>query len=317
MSFRLFISKFFTLTLITSAVMLIGCQQQAEKKTKTINLILDWYPNPNHVPIYAGIDKGFFKEQGIHLKIMKVIIDPDDAFNTLLNDQAEIVLTYMPHTIQHQIKGAAIEPIGILTDQTLNSVIYRLREGIEKPEDLHGKVIGYCGELFSAKFIKEWFSGKNIVPGELKDVGLDFVRALRFGDIDAIAGAYWNLEGEHFRQWGIDVGHFLTAEFGMPNYYELIFVVKKGSNKTDPNFVKAFKTAMQNSIDYSVNNPEQAFDAYSKMNPKKSPRVMRWGKRAWLKTIPILAKHQEIDQNVWAAYAKWLVDHNLQNGFAD
>lgn len=286
-----------------------GCQN-VEKGPRNTTLILDWLPNPNHVAIYAGIKKGFFEEQGIHLKITKVV-DPSDGIPYLISNQADIALTYMPHTIQALSHGAKVVPIGILVEVPLNAVIYRSDEGIEKPEDLSGKVIGYCVDGYHTAFLKSMLSNRKVVAGELRNVSFDLVTMLGTDKVDALYGAYWNIEVENLRHWGVDTSYFPLSDFGVPRYYELIFVVRSQSNQLKPQFVEAFKAALQKSIDFAVAKPEEAFEMYIRANPDKSIKTRQWEKQAWRKTVPTLAKNQDLDQGVWDTFVDWMVKTHL------
>ena len=44
-------------------------QHQTKVKEKEITVMLDWYPNAVHSFIYAAIEKGYFKEEGVKVNI--------------------------------------------------------------------------------------------------------------------------------------------------------------------------------------------------------------------------------------------------------
>lgn len=294
--------------LIVSAT-LCGCQQKKEGSQET-TLILDWLPNPNHVAIYAGIDQGIFEANGIHLKILKVI-DPSDSVPYLTSKQVDLCLTYMPHTIQALSHGAEIAPIGILIKQPLNALIFRDHEGIHRPEDLNGVTVGYCVDGYQTGFLQAMFNNRGIVPKEWHNVSFDLVSTLGTKQVDVLYGAYWNIEGENLRSWGIETDYFPLSDFGVPAYYELIFLAHRNSMHTSPEFVRNFQKALQESIDYAVAYPDQAFESYLKVNPDKGPKTRAWERRAWDKTIPTLATEQNLDVAVWNHFVEWLISKRL------
>lgn len=285
-----------------------GCQQ-TETSTET-RLLLDWLPNPNHVPLYVGVNKGFFQGQGINLSIQK-IVDPADAIPFVTSGQAELALFYMPDTIRAVERGANIKPVGIIFKQPLNAMIFRKDDGIKKPTDLNGKIIGYCVDGTGTKVLDYIIERNQIKPLDKRNVSFDLVSTLGTKQVDAIYGAYWNIECEHLESLGIETDHFDLRDLSYPNYYELIVIAQNNSRQTDPSFVDAFQRALQASIDYSVQNPDEAFDIYMKANPDKAPKTSAWEKQAWNKTYPILTLDQHFDNDVWQKLRAWIRSYQL------
>lgn len=296
-------------SLILASLVLTGCQSDSRPPNQ-VRLVLDWLPNPNHTAIYAGINKGFFKEQGIDLAIIKVL-DPSDVLPYLTSHQIEICLTYMPHTIRAMERGVRVTPIGILIQEPLNALIYRKGERIETPKDLNGRAFGYCIDGFQTGFLDAMLKNGNVVPGQMRNVSFDLVHTLAGKQVDVVYGAYWNIECENLRALGFETDHFPLSAFGVPHYYELIFLANSGSPQASPEFIAAFRKAMQASIDYAAENPEEAFQSYLKANPDKSAKTQKWEHEAWLRTIPTMARQQEIDPVVWNGFIEWLVERNL------
>lgn len=299
--------------MLAVGMILGGCQRKEEPVNRNFRetlLVLDWLPNPNHVAIYAGIEQAIFLKHGIDLKILKVL-DPSDSIPYLTSKQVDLSLTYMPHTIQALSKGAKVEPIGVLIQEPLNALIFRKNEGIHKPTDINGLTIGYSVDGFDTGFLHAMFQNENIVPKALQNVSFDLVSTLGTKQVDVLYGAYWNIEIENLRSWGVETDYFPLSDFGVPDYYELIFLALKDSLQTGGEFVSHFRKALQESIDYSAAHPEEAFADYIKANPDKGMRTREWEWNAWKKTLPVLATEQVIDQTKWDAFVEWLVSKHL------
>lgn len=297
---RAMYAKFFSACLVLLAVLSTGCQTTAPSKPET-KLLLDWLPNPNHIPLYVGMEKGFFEKKGINLNILK-IQNPSDSLPYLTSGSADLALYYMPDTIRAQKRGVDLQVVGVIFKQPLNCFIYRKDSGIKTPSDLHGKNVGYCVDGNSTLILDHLLSSNGIEPKEKKNVSFDLVSSLGTNQVDAIYGAYYNVECDHIRSLGVDTSYFELKQFGHPNYYELIVL---GVNKA-PEFVSAFQSALQESIDYAVTHPDDAFSIYIKANPDKSLQTLDWEKKGWDKTHPILARNQEIDPKVWEYYKEWV-----------
>lgn len=295
--------------LIFLSALLSGCHEST-KPADQVKLVLDWLPNPNHVPIYAGVEKGFFRDQGIDLMVYKVS-DPSDVLPYLTSRQVELCVTYMPHTIHAMINGVRVEPIGILIQEPLNGMIYRKNDGVTLPVDLDGKVVGYCVDGSHTRVLNTMFRHVGIAPKEMHNVSFDLVYTLAGKHVDVIYGAYWNIEGENLRSLGVETDYFPLSAFGVPNYYELIVLANQGSPQTSTEFVAAFQKGLQASIDYAIAHPDEAFESYLRANPDKSMKTRIWEREAWRKTIPTLATHQKIDPEIWNSFAGWLIENKI------
>lgn len=297
------VANFSTACLLIVMTLTTGCQTTPQNETR---LMLDWLPNPNHVPIYVGMEKGYFAKQGISLKIQK-IHDAADPLVYLSTGQTEMAISYMPSAIYAIDHGAEIKPIAVLIPQPLNALIYRKESQIKHPGDLNGKVFGYCVDG-SSTITLNWLLRKNeISPKEMRNVSFDLVSTVGTGQVDVVYGAFWNIECEQLRALGVDTEHFALVDLGLPTYYELVIMAKNGSEHADEEFVFRFKKALQESIAFCQQEPEEAFELYAKANPDKSEKTLHWEQAAWLKTLPLFSQDLDIDQGLWDRYADFML----------
>ncbi|KIC74711.1 putative thiamine biosynthesis protein [Neochlamydia sp. EPS4] len=269
-------------------------------KKQVLRLLLDWFPNSNHVPIYAGVQRKIFAKHGIQLQIIE-LNDPSDSVPYITSGKADLALYYLPDLIQAQQKGADVKLAGVLVGQPLNSFIFRQGEGISSPKDLSGKIIGYSLGGNNLKVLQRLLHANNLLPKKLINVNFDLVTLLANRQVDVIYGAFWNIEGEHLKALNIKNSYFQVTQLGHPVYSELIFI-----SRHDFNRLEAFKLAMQESIDYCKAYPEEAFELYAHCHPEKSAATFRWEKQAWLNTVPTLAESQQISRQEWAYLKRWM-----------
>jgi NitT/TauT family transport system substrate-binding protein len=295
--------KYISSLLLIIALLATGCQKDSSSSEK--RLLLDWLPNPNHVPLYVGIENGYFRNRGINLSILK-LQDPSDSLPYLTSEQADLALYYMPDTIRALKRGLNLKVVGVLYKQPLNCFIYRTDSKIKTPADLNGKTIGYCVDGNSTLILDHLLALNHIVPHEKRNVSFDLISTLGTGQVDVIYGAYYNVESDHLSSLGIDTEYFDLRMFGHPNYYELLVLANGNSKNITPEFISAFQEGLQESIEFSRKNPQRAFEIYVKANPDKSLQTLEWEKKGWQKTYPILADNQKMDQQIWDSYSEWL-----------
>jgi NitT/TauT family transport system substrate-binding protein len=217
----------------------------------------------------------------------------------------------MPETCLALTKGANIQPVGYLIKEPLNSLIYRTGEGINAPKDFNDKIVGYVLGSFGLKFLRVLLAQNDIHVSDTLRVNFDLVSTLGTNRVDIIYGAYWNIEGEHLRSLGVDTNHVTLHELGLPKYFELLILANSKSQYANPEFIDRFKLALQESIDYSVQNPDEAYNLYLSANPDKGNQAIAWERVAWQKTIPVLAKNQNDEVDVWDDFCLWAKKHDI------
>lgn len=279
-----------------------SCSSQDDKPQT--RLVLDWLPNPNHVPLYVGVEKGFFKEAGIDLKILKMV-DSGDVLPFLTSGQAEIAIFYTPDTVRALNKGVQVKPIATYIQEPLNSFIY-LDESIQKPSDLSGKRIGYCVTGYGKRYLGEIIKQNGIEGADLKNVAFDLSFALQSGKVDAIFGAYYNIEGEFLKMQGFNIKHLKMESFGIPHHPELIVVAPPSFSRED-----AFQKGLKKSIEWSKNNPVESFQIYLKANPDKGLKTISWERNAWEVTLPLFADDVTIDHQAFSEFNDYLKEKDL------
>lgn len=284
------------------ALLLAGCQSGETGKTR---IVLDWLPNPNHVPLYVGISKGFFKDAGIDLEIKK-IQDPSDPIPLLISGQTDLAVSYSSYVMRAQHHGAEIVPVGILIEQPLNAIIYRRDSGIRLIEDLNGKVLGYSLDGSETRLLNSVLKANIVIPKDLKNLQFDLVGSLAVGRVDAFYGGYWNIETEQLNMLGVETGYFTVSELGIPDIYELIVIARVGEVLPE-----GFIEALQKSMEFCQSHPEEAFALYLEAHPDKSLATQEWERRAWLRTLEALPLSQDIDQFRWNNFKEWMVNHSL------
>ena len=72
---------------------------QTQKKLREINVVLDWYPNALHTFIYTAIERGYYQDEGLDVKI-QFPANENDALSLVSAGKAEIGLYYQHDVIQ-------------------------------------------------------------------------------------------------------------------------------------------------------------------------------------------------------------------------
>jgi len=92
----------------------------AEKTT----LLLNWYANPYHTPIFTAKEKGWFQEEGIDLAILETT-NPSDVTEIVGKGQVDLGLKAMIHILAAKDRGLDMKSFGTLLDEPPTGTLHR------------------------------------------------------------------------------------------------------------------------------------------------------------------------------------------------
>lgn len=191
------------------------------------------------------------------------------------------------------VRGAPVQVAGRLIDSSLQGLIYRKNEGIEKLEDLNGRVLGFClNDSKNLPNLLEALRKHHVVPSEIKNVSADMISPMLTYQIDFLYGGFYNVEGVTIALKGTPTGCFLSDTYGSPTGPQLLICGKKGSPAMTPQTLQSLQKALSRSLDFCREYPQEAFAIYVEAT-KDSPKVLSDERAQWEVTLPLLAKTQE------------------------
>lgn len=257
-----------------------------------IHLLLDWTPNVNHVPLYVGIEKQFFHNEGIRLHIHKNL-ETCSGISHLLFEQVDLTLYHYLGIIRASLKGFPIQITGRLIDASLQGFIYKDNEKIKTLQDLNGLHFGYClGHTHDSNFLFQTLKTQGIYPNSMKNVSADLISPMLLGKVDFLYGAFYNIQGEKLKCLGVPTKTFLSNTYNLFTGPQLLLCGKKGTKATQPHIVQAMQRALQQSIAFCQKNLDHAFEIYCKAIKQNADNQQDEYKQ-WLATVPLLASSQQ------------------------
>lgn len=273
-------------------------------------LVLDWLPNPNHIPLYVGIEKGFFEKEGVSFSIRKMH-ENGGGIAYLTSHQADLLISHLPSTLRAASRGAKLKIVGTLIKEPLNALIYRKDGNISSIHHLNNSRLGYCIGGSDTAFLDFILQKAEVEPKEKRNVSVDLISAMGTKSVDMIYGGFWNIEPFQLRSLGIETGFCKLEEFNIPPYYEMIILANADTPFADSAFVSRFKRAIQKSIDYCKAYPEDAFSIYLRSHPDKRDKTLAWEKEAWKCTSLLLADDQVIDPDLLLQFYNWFYENQF------
>ncbi len=299
--------------ILTFCLLLCSCSQKESSApphstAREITLLLDWLPNPNHIPLYVGLDRGFFQEENIQLTLLK-LFDNGGGISYLSSKKTDLILGHIPGALKACSLGANLEVVAELIPMPLRALIYDKQLPITFPKDLSGYRFGYCIGGHNTAFLDFLLKQGEIHPLKKINVSVDLIAALGTHTVDCIYGGYWNIEPYQLRALGMETSYFPIEEFGVPPYQELVVLTTR--NLLPSSVLDGFRRALQKSIHFCQKNVEESFSIYLDYNPDKSQQTKNWELEAWKTTVPLFPQTQEIDRDRIALFYAWQIEQGL------
>lgn len=235
--------------LILAMILLAACSPSGGSGSgnlKQVSLVLDWYPNAVHTFILAAEQEGYFEAEGLKVDIKMPAENPTDGIKLVGAGKETFALYYQPDILLARGEGIPIVAVAAIVRRPLNGIMVPESSDIHRPRDLEGKRIGYPGIPLNVNLVNTMVAADGGDPTKvtMTDVSWDLIPAIATRQVEAVAGAYVNHEKPIFANQGIPVRYFAPADFGVPNYYELMLIAGEETAAQQQPMIEAFWRAL-------------------------------------------------------------------------
>lgn len=294
----------------------IGCgddDAQPAADAERVDVVLDWFPNADHAGVYGAVGEGYFAEEGLDVR-PTVPSDPAAALKQVAAGRAPFAISYEPEVLIARSQGVPVVAVAALVTHPLNSVIVRSDRDISGPADLEGRTVGAAGVPSDRPLLDAVVRSDGGDPSQvrMRNVGFSLSPALASGRVDAVIGAYWNIEVVELERQGVDVEAFRLEEHGVPDYDELVVVTSDEVARDRPELVEAFLRGLRTGQDWAATDITGAAEHLVEANRDLDPEVVREQVR---QTAELLSPPDEptltIDPQEWSAFAGWMRENDL------
>lgn len=275
---------------------------------ETLTLLLDWFVNPDHAPIFVALEKGYFAEAGIDLEVVAPA-DPNDPPKLVAAGQADLAISYQPQLHIQVDEGLPLSRIATLVATPLNTLLVLDDGPIATLADLKGRTIGFSVGGFEDALLRAMLEPHGIRMEDVTLVNVNFSLSpsLLSGQVDAVIGAYRNFELNQMDLEGRPGRAFYVEEHGVPPYDELI-VVARPDRRDDP-LLRRFVDALERGIQFLVNHPEESWRLFLRGRDELDDAL---NARAWRDTLPRFAlRPAALDTARYARFAAFLEAQGL------
>lgn len=273
-----------------------------------LTVMLDWFINPDHAPLYVALERGYFAEQGLDVRFVAPS-DPNDPPKLVAAGRADIAVSYQPQLHLQVARGLPLRRIATLVATPLNSLVVLEDGPIQTIADLKGKKVGFSVGGFEDALLGAMLErhGLTLDDIELINVNFSLSPSLISGQVDAVIGAFRNFELNQMDILNRPGRAFFVEEEGVPGYDELILVAN-ANNLDDPRLTR-FLTALEQGVQYLVNHPDESWQLFIKGRNDLDDELNR---RAWAATLPRFAlRPAALDRGRYARFAEFLKERGM------
>ena len=289
--------------------------KSAPKSARKITFCLDYTPNTNHTGIYVAQAKGYFKDEGLTVKVVQPADGTAEAM--IGSGQAQMGVSYQDY-IANALSSknpVAIEAVAAIIQHNTSGIMSRKADGITSAKKMEGHTYATWSMPVEQATIKQVmesdggdFDKLKMVPYEVDDE----VAGLKANMFDCV----WVYEGwavQNAKVQHYDVNYFSFVSMDKVfDFYTPVIAANDDFAKKYPDVVKAFVRAAKRGYEYAIKHPKAAGDILLDAVPELSSDLVQASAKYLAKQYQADAKSWGvIDKSRWDAYFKWLNDKNL------
>lgn len=297
------------LILALAALLALSPPLAAQPARDQVTVLLDWFVNPDHVPIIVAQERGDFTRANLDVRIVAPA-DPNDPPRLVGARRADLGVFYQKNLHLAVDQGLPLMRVGTLVATPLSTLTV-LRDGpIRTLADLRGKRVGFSVAGFEEVTMGTMLESVGLRLSDIRLVNVNFglSSALMSGQVDAILGGFRNFELHQLDIENRPGRAFFPEQYGMPAYDELIYITHRDRAR-DP-VLRRFIDATEAATHFLVNNPEESWRMFIAGQRRELDNELN--RRAFASTANRFSLSPgALDRNRYERFARFLLDRRM------
>lgn len=249
-----------------------------DDELREVTLMLDWTPNTHHIGAYVALDKGWYEDAGIDLKI----IEPGQSIvdQVVATNEVEFGVSYQESVIPAREQSLPIVSIAAIKQHNDSSLLSLASSGINRPKDLEGKKYGGFGGALETALIETLVScdGGDASQVEFAEIGnVDYLVGMEANQYDFV----WIFEGwDAIRYRDLESKEVSSLRFVdhldcIPDWYTPVLITSESTIADNPDLVRDFLKATAQGYNRAIEDPDEAADILLAAVPELDEELVR------------------------------------------
>lgn len=239
----------------------------APKDLETVSLRLNYYVSGLHAPFYLALEKGYYSDLGIDLKIGEG--KGSGTTTTLVGNQSDMLgISDMGTTAVAITQGMPVKVVAPIYAINAFAIISGKDSGINSPKDLEGKKIAITEGDAPTKMFSAVAAANDVDVSKIEFISMDAngkTGALMTGKVDALLGGA-DAQALQLEKEGFEPNVIRYADVGV-NTVGLSVVANNADIKNNPELITAFLEATYKGWEEASKDQEGAVAILKKYFP--------------------------------------------------
>ena len=282
-----------------------------------LRLGLEWFLNPDHLPLIVAQQEGYFTKLGLDVDLIAPA-DHWEAEQEILAHRLDVALTEPLHLAQDAAAGKPVLGFARFF-HTDGGVMYRRSvgdSGITRPADMCGKTISYPGSPGPGgpAIVQTMVQADGKMDCPLDSYGkynggFFHTDALESGQADVATLIFWNFEIPEATARGLSVGFFSLKDWGVPDFCQLVLFTTPERFVANRAAFRKLVLALRQATGFIHQHPEAAKEIYRQHVGVPEDTVARNVLEATLNaTLPAFPNDSMMALDYYHHLMQWLVD---------
>ncbi len=256
----------FIIVLVLAACAGGSAQTSTPQALQHVRLGVGYIPDVQFAPLYVAQQKGFYADEGLEVEIEYGF--ENDFVALAAQGKREFAIASGDQVILARAQGLPVVYVMKWYQRYPVALASLEQAGIRSPADLPGKKVGLPG-FFGATFIGwkalVYAAGIDEEAVNVEEIGFTQAAALQQGTVDA-AMVYVANEPNQLRGEGLAVNVIEVSDY--INLVSNGLVAGEALIEKDPDLVQRMTRATLRGLQYTLNNPDEAFAIVRQVIPE-------------------------------------------------
>lgn len=271
------------------ASLVLACAAGTASAADKLTIQLDWLPGGDKSFVYAGVQQGFFKEEGLDVRIVPGR-GSADAVTKIATGAADVGFGGIAAVMMAAAEGKIpVKAVMSLYSKQPDALFTRSDSGIKTLKDMVGKTVAMPTFSSSNALWPVVLQKNGIRPEDIKTIKSDpatLAPMLAQGRVDAtinwvtVASGF----GAVLKQANKELTVLPWTQFGLDGYGWSVLASDKTIQER-PEVLRRYVRALKKSLDFAMQDPQAAAEALKAHVPEADVAVL---KAEFESSIPLL-----------------------------